>query len=172
MSNKDRSLHIVKYALYSLGILLLFSFLSPVLGIGIGLVQNILFIVLGAEIVLCCSEYKKKTNDVLNYKGAFAMGWQMVFITGLLNAIVVLIAIKALGELNFLNEISKHKSIFMSQGVTDEAALDNLIKFIANPWVLFCLTLVFYTTIGFFLSVIIAFFVRTTATSTNNEEQY
>lgn len=170
MSNSDRALLVLKYSLYSFGILLLFSFLGPFLGLGIGIIQNLVFIIIGAEIVLCCNEYKRKAETILDYKSAFAIGWQLTFITGLINGIVVLLAVKILGEENFLSEVSKYKNVMMSQGVTDEAAIDKLIKLIANPWNLLLITLVFYLIIGFFLSSVIAFFVKTSATSTHNEE--
>jgi len=130
-----------------------------------GLIQNLLFVVVGAEIALCCAEYKKRTDEALNYKGAFLIGWQMSFVIGLINAFVVLLAIYLLGKENFTAEIAKYKSIFMSQGITDESTIDESIKIIANPWFLFCVTIVFYSGIGFFLSTIIAFFAKTATTN-------
>ncbi len=172
MEKKEKNLMIVKYGAYTCGILFLFAFLLPVLGASIGLTQNILFIVLGAEIFFCCQEYKRKAGTNLNFKDAFAMGWQVSFCAGLINALIVAAMVYLVGQEELLKNVMAYKGLLMDQGKMDEAQADKMMALILNPWFLFFATTMFYLISGLFLSIIVAFFVKTTSSSASNEKQF
>jgi hypothetical protein len=172
MERKERNLMVVKYGAYTCGILFLFAFLLPMIGAGMGLVQNILLVILGAEIFLCCQEYKRKSDLPLSFKEAFAMGWQVSFIAGLINAILVASMVLLVGREELMKNIAPYKSLLMTQGKLDEIQTDQVLQMITNPWFLLLATILFYLVSGLFLSILVAYFVKSPSSSASNEKQF
>lgn len=170
MEKRERTLLVVKYGAYTCCIVLLFALFISTLGKGFGLFQNILFIILGAEIYLCCVEYKRKTEKPLFYKEAFALGWQVSFFSGFLISLLIVLLLNLIDQGELLKNINGYKGLFMSQGKLSESEVDEALKMIVNPLFLLFTINLFYLIIGFFLSILIAFFVRTPTTTYSNEE--
>ena len=170
MEKKERSLLVLKYGAYTCAIALLFSFLLPSLGVSMGMVQNIIIIILGAEMYFCANEYKQKTQEPLSYKDAFALGWQVSFMAGLINAIIIFVAVKLMGEAEMLNALMKYKPMLIQQGAGDEKTVETLLRTISNPWFLFVVSNLFYLFLGLFLSLLVAMIVRTSNLSSQDEK--
>ena len=169
MEKKQRAFLVIKYGAFTCAIALLFSFLLPMIGASMGIVQNVIIVVLGAEMYFCCNEYKQKTQESLVFKDAFALGWQVSFFAGLINAILVFVAVKIMGETEMLKAMMVYKEMFVAQGLGKEETVETMIKTMINPWFLFVMTNVFYLVLGFFLSVINGFLARTPQLSQNEE---
>jgi hypothetical protein len=172
MEKKERALFVIKYGAYTCGIMLLFAILLPMLGASLGLAQNLLLVVLGAEIIFCCQEYKRITQEPLVFKDAFALGWQVSFFAGLMNAILIFVMVKMVGQEQMLANFKQYRSVFITQGQLDEKSVDLVLQTMSNVWFLTFLTLTIYLLFGFFLSVVLAFFLRTPPSAKTNEEQY
>ena len=150
MEKKERSFLVIKYGAYTCAIALLFSFLLPVLGVSMGMVQNVIIAILGAEMFFCCNEFKQKTQEPLVFKEAFALGWQVSFFAGLINAILVFVAVKIKGEAEMLKAMMVYKEMFVAQGLGTKETVESLLKTIVNPWFLFVVTNLFYLFLGLY----------------------
>ncbi len=170
MEKKERSLLVMKYGAYTCAIALLFSFLLPMIGASMGIVQNVIIVTLGAEMYFCCNEFRQRTNQPLVFKEAFALGWQVSFFAGLINAILIFVAVKIMGEAEMMKAMMQYKAMFVAQGVGTEETVEAMLKTIVNPWFLFVLTNLFYLILGLFLSILIALFARTPILSSQHED--
>ena len=158
MESKERNLLVLKYGSYTFAIFLLLSMLLPLIGASLSLSQNILFVILGAEIFFCCKEYKERKNEDLSFNSAFTIGMKVSFIAGFLNAILVLLIIIALGETAITEAIYKSKRAIYRGW--DDKLFDQIVGLITNPYFMAIITLVIYLIIGLLVSTLIALFVK------------
>jgi len=68
------------------------------------------------------------------------------------------------------NAMMKLKPFISKQVNWDESRMDFMIKMYSNPWFLCFVINLFYLLLGFFLSVLIALFVRTPIITGQNEK--
>lgn len=160
---------VVKYGLYTVGILLLICSLIQYLGAPFSLFFNLLLVILGSEMFFCCSEYKRRYGPKLSYKEAFTLGWQVAFIAGLINASLVFIIVK-LTSVEALNTILVvYKRALLTTTGESEETVEQILGLIVNPWFLFFYFNIVYIVLGLFISLIIAFWAKTNEYPTVNE---
>ena len=149
---------ILKYGVYTFVIVLCFSIMLPLIGASIGLSQNLMMVVLAAEIFFCCKEYKEKSGEGLDFKHAFLMGMKVSLVAGLINSIFILILILGIGGAAIEDAMYKSKALIYKGG--DDAMFKQIVDLVSNPFVISFFTIILYLLIGLFLSILIALFVK------------
>ncbi|MBC7390455.1 MAG: DUF4199 domain-containing protein [Opitutaceae bacterium] len=158
MESKEKNLMILKYGAYTFVIVLCFSVMLPLIGASMALSQNLMMVVLGAEIFFCCKEYKEKSEQSLDFKNAFFLGMKVSFVAGLINSILVLIIILAIGSAAIEEALYKSKALIYKGG--DDAVFRQIVEVVSNPFTISIFTILLYLLIGVFLSILVALFVK------------
>ncbi len=159
----------MKYGAYTFGIVFFLGILLQFVGIPTNLVQNLVFLVLGAEMFFCCQEYKHRTQEPLSFAQAFGMSWQVSFFAGIAMGLFSFFIIQISGSEEIIKSAMEHKEMFMQQTGGSAEDAETLIKTIFNPWTLFFLLVLLHAIFGFFLSFLIAFLARTPQLPPQNE---
>lgn len=149
---------ILKYGTYTFAIVMCFSVILPMIGASLAISQNLMMLVLGAEIFFCCKEYKEKSEQSLDFKNAFFLGIKVSFIAGLINSILVLIIILAIGSSAIEEAMYKSKALIYKGG--DDAVFKQIVELVSNPFTISIFTVILYLLIGVFLSILVALFVK------------
>lgn len=149
---------ILKYGVYTFVIVLCFSVMLPLIGASMALSQNLMMVVLGAEIFFCCKEYKEKSEESLDFKNAFFLGMKVSFVAGLVNSLLVLVIILAIGNTAIEEAMYKSKSLIYKGG--DDAVFKQIVDLVSNPVTISVFTIILYLVIGVFLSILVALFVK------------
>jgi len=161
MEKKERTLLVLKYGAYTCAIVFLLGILLQFVGVSMTLVQNLMIVILGAEMFFCCNEYKQRTQSPLKFKQAFALSWQVSFFAGLIMGIFFFVIIQLAGSDEMVKSALLHKELFIQKGGATVENVEQTIRTIFNPWSLFLLTIMLSMVFGFLLSILVALFVRT-----------
>ena len=159
---------LMKYGVYSTGILLLCVMLMYFFGVSMSMLQNLMLLILGAEMFFCCQEYKQRSQQTLSYRQAFGLSWQVSIFTGITMGFLFLVLTVVSGPQEMLNTTMQNKQLIQQTGESAEN-IEVLLRLLLTPWFLFLFTTFIYAFFGFFLSFIVAFLARTPQLPTQNE---
>ena len=159
----------MKYGAYTFGIVLLLAFMLQFVGISSSLLQNLIFLILGAEMYFCCQEYKHRTQEPLSYGQAFGISWQVSSYAGFIMGIFIFLVIQLVGADEMVKQAMKNKELFVVQTGDKPEDVEAMIKSIFSPWSLFFILVLLHIVVGFFLSILIAFLARTPQMPPQNE---